>query len=215
MKFVSKHAGHSITVDGGATRPVLSREGVTTWIESAPVLQADFKVRTLTPTEIDAAKEQLLTVAPVGAMAFGAVPSLEAGLIGVEEGVAAGYGHLNYEGYDPYQGLGSYDTEDPTQCPPDRRAEVEDFLLNCPEFGQAFFRVDNWNLTPPWPTYSMDPDVKVSGMVNLAQAAGLLVPAINYEKAGPKRANLIAAYEEALVKEQAEQKINQGLSATV
>lgn len=214
MKFVSKHAGHTISIEGGSQRPVLNREGVTTFIESAPVLQADFKLRVLSAAEIDAAKEQIFAYSKDG-QAFGAVPSLESGLIGVEEGVAAGYGQLNYEGYDPYQGLSVYDTDDPTQCPPDRREEVEAFLLACPEFNVSYVRVDNWNLQPPWPTYSLDPDVKVDGMVKLAQASGFLVPAINYEKAGPRRANLIAAYEKALAAEQAEAVITEDLSATV
>lgn len=217
MKFVSRHGGHSISVDGGASRPVLSREGVTTWIESAPILQADFKVRVLTPTEIDAAKEQMFLHAKDGNNVFGAVPSSEPGLLGVEEGVAAGYGHLNYEGYDPYQGLGSFDTEDPLQCPPDRRHEVEQFLLSCNEFNQSFVRVDNWNLTPPWPTYPTG-DINaetIASLVRFAKAGGLLVPAINYEKSGPSRPELVAAFEAALAEEQKEAIITDGLSATV
>lgn len=214
MKFASRHAGHAITFNSGTTRAIVSPGGATSFIENGDFFNVKFEEARFSAAEIEAAKEQLFSGAKEG-NAFGSTPSRDEGLISVDEAVAAGYAHLNYDGYDVYQNLGSFDTEDPRVCPPQIKDEVEQFLLGHQEYGVVFVRVDNYNLTPPWPTYPLGPEVNIANVVRFAQAGGFLVEALTYEVNVGQRLELIEAYKVALAKEQAEAEEDAGLSARV
>lgn len=213
MKFVSRHTGHAITFNSGTTRAVVNTSGATSFIDNGDFLNLKFEQRTLSLAEIEAAKDQLFTGNKDG-QAFGSQPSRDEGLINIDEALAAGYADLNYEAYDVYQNLGVFDTEDPRTCPPHLKGEVEEFLLSNPEYGRAFVRVDNYNLTPPWPTYPRGV-CNVPDVVRFAQVGGMLVDALAYERAGEQRPELLAAYEAALELEQAKAQEDAGLSARV
>lgn len=221
MKFVSRYARHAITYNGGTRQVILSPSGVTEFIDRGDLLQVQFDLRTLTPYEIDAAKEQLFNAGQTPGVegqhhqAFGSMPSRDEGLINVEEGLAAGYADLNYQPYDVYQNLGSYDTAEPTQCPPEHREGIESFLLNHNEFGTSFVRVDNYNLAPPWPRYPMGDTVNVADVVRFAKVGGLVEQALAYERATVARPELVALLEEAFAQELEEEREKQALTARV
>lgn len=214
MKFASRHAGHALTFNSGTTRAIVTPSGATSFLDNGDFFNVKFEEARFDAAEIEAAKEQLFSGAKDG-NAFGSTPSRDEGLISVDEAVAAGYAHLNYDGYDVYQNLGSFDTNDPRQCPPPIREEVEQFLLGHAEFGVVFVRVDNYNLTPPWPTYPSGPEVNIEAIVRFAKAGGFLVPTITYEANSESRPALLEALKKALAEEQAQAEEDAGLSARV
>lgn len=221
MKFVSRYARHAITYNGGSKQAIQNPSGTTEFIDRGDFLQVQFDLRTLTPLEIDAAKEQLFNVGTTPGVegqhhqAFGSMPSRDEGLINVEEALAAGYADLNYEPYDVYQNLGSYDTAEPTQCPPEHREGIEAFLLGHNEFGTSFVRVDDYKLTPPWPRYPMGGAVDVESVVRFAVAGGFVENTLAYERATLAREELVTALEVALQEEIESEREKQALTARV
>lgn len=215
MKFASRHAGHALTFNSGTTSAIVTPSGATQFLDNGDFFNVKFEEARFDAAEIEAAKEQLFGAAPEGKNAFGSTPSRDEGLISVDEAVAAGYAHLNYDGYDVYQNLGSFNTEDPRQCPPAIREEVEQFMLGHAEYGVVFVRVDNFNLTPPWPTYPQGDVVNVEAVVRFAKAGGFLVETITYETNVGRRPALVEALKLALAEEQAVAEEDAGLSARV
>lgn len=214
MKFISKHGAHKITVNSGTSSPVVYKGGATEFRSNNDDFTAVFEVKTLTAREIESAKEQIFSNAKHG-QAFGSPPRAEGGLIDVAEAVEGGFGSMHYDGYDVYQSLSTFDTANPLQCPPEWREETEQFLLNCPEYGYAIVRVDNWNLQPPWPTYPEGPNPNIANVVKFAQAGGLLNEALAFEEAEYNRPELIQALKAALAAEVAASEEDAGLSAKV
>lgn len=214
MKFVSRHGNHKIGIIPQTQSPIVNPSGSTVFVPNQDGFEAVFEIKTLTATEIDAAKTQIFANATDG-QAFGSIPKTDSGLLDVQEGIAAGYNRLNYDGYDVYQNLSTFDTSDPLQCPQAQRELIEQYLLNCGEFGRSYVRVDNWNLQPPWPTYPMGDTVNVVHVVKFAQAGGMLNEALAYERAELQREDLIVGYEAALRAEQAVAEEDAGLTAKV
>lgn len=220
MKFVSRYAAPNITVESGTQRAIVSPSGATSFRDNQDAIEAKFTLKPLDVAEIEAAKAQLYVndvPGRNGNSAFGSMPLRDEGLISVEEGVAAGYSSLAYQAYDVYQNLSSFDTQDPTQCRPEHRETTETFLLGHYEFGRTYVRVDNWNLTPPWPTYPLgDVDDKTADAVAFfARKGGFLPAALIYERSELQRSNVLAALDAAQAEEMAERELQDGLSAKV
>lgn len=221
MKFVSRYAAPNITVESGTQRAITTPSGATVFRDNQDTIEAKFTLKPLDLAEIAAAKEQLYVndvPGRNGNSAFGSMPLRDEGLISVEEGVAAGYSSLAYQAYDVYQNLSSFDTEDPTQCRPENRETVEAFLLGHYEFGRTYVRVDNWNLTPPWPTYPMADELdekSAVGVAYFARKGGMLPESLAYERSEKRRANLLAALEAAEAEDKSERELHDGLSAKV
>lgn len=214
MKFVSKHANHSISIDGGTSKAVVHPSGVTEFISNGDVYEANFKPSILTLAEIDAAKEQFID-GPLGRFAFGSMPGVEEGNINIQDAMEEGYTTTAHESYDPYLHMALFDTANPAQCPPHRREEVEAFLLGHYELGRSYVRVDNYNLTPPWPTYPIEGDVDVEKFMRFVKAGGLAAVALQYEEAAANREELVEALRAQVTVELEQAQEDAGLSARV
>lgn len=214
MKFVSRYVAPVITVNSGTQRAIILEGGATQFRDNGDMFNVQFEILTLTAAEIDAAKKQLFAGALGEKPAFGSTPSRDEGILNVDEGAAMGYADLNYEGYDIYQNLSLYDTNDPRMCPPQKRAEVEEFLLGHYEFGHSYVRVDNYDLTPPWPTYPKGV-CAYADVARFAQVGGLLNEALAYEQASEQRPELLELYAEMLKVEVAKSEEDAALSARV
>lgn len=197
MKFVSVHPGYKNTVQSGTQRAVTHPSGVTEFYPNDDSFTAEFKVKTLSIREITAATEQLLG-GPQGRFVFGSHPSRDEGNISPEAAIEMGYTGTAHDGFDPYQQLSTFDTADPMQCPERWREQTEEYLCNHYERERAYVRVDDYNLTPPWPTYPVAGKVDVEALVRFASAGGLLEAALEFELGQSQRAPLVAALEKAV-----------------
>lgn len=217
MRFIGVHPGYSMTFNGGTRRAITHPSGTTEFIDNGDFFSIDFKPGAghLTTQEIETAK-QLLYAGPQGRFVFGSHPSSEEGNINVLDARVEGYAQTAHQGYDPYQQLSYYDTKDPKMCPPEKRDEIEAFLLNHHEASRAYVRVDLAVLTPPWPSYPEEgATYDAKKVAAFAAAGGMLDIALSYEEATTERPDLIAAY--AVAKEAAEKRAAEeaGLSARV
>lgn len=212
MKFVAKST-YTLGIKDATRRPEVSQSGVTTYVEVEPKLKATFIHRTLSHGEIEAAKAQILNNG--GPYAFGSVPGRDEGNINIQDAAQEGYASTAHTGYDVYQNLACFDTNDPQQCPPEARAEVEQFLLNHYDHGNVFVRVDDWNLTPPWPTYPVSGLVNVEAVVEHARQAGSLADAIAFESSSAGRPELLVALQKADYEASVEREADAALSAQV
>lgn len=216
MKFVSTSAHYRMSISGGGQRAITHGSGITEFIpnsEDPPVI-AQFEVKTLSSAEITAAQEQLLG-GPLGRHVFGSVPGRDEGNINILDAMDEGYASTAHDGFEPWQNLSTFDTANPQQCKPQHREEVEAYLLNHYELGRAYVRVDNYNLSLPWPTYPVKGAVDTDSIVKFAKVGGLLETALVYEENTAARPELIEALREALVVAQAEAEEQAGLSARV
>lgn len=214
MKFVSVHPGYKITVQSGTQRAVTHPSGVTEFYPNDDAFTAEFKVQALSVREITAATEQLLG-GPRGRYVFGSHPSRDEGNISPEAAIEMGYTGTAHDGYDPYQQLSSFDTRDEAQCPERWREQTEEFLVNHYERERAYVRVDDYNLTPPWPTFPVAGKVEVAPLVRFAGQAGLLEAALEFELGQSNRAPLVAALETAIAELHAKQEEEAALTARV
>lgn len=213
MKFVSKFSPYTLGVIQGTQRAEVMSNGVTRYVENTPAFKARFTLKTLNHVEIEAARAQILNNG--GPYAFGSIPGRDEGNINIDDAREEGYSSTAHAGYDAYQCLTTFDTEDPAQCPEVFREDVEQFMLSHYELGQAFVRVDDYNLSPPWPTYPTGSEVNVEGVVKFAVMGGFLHAALIYERSTLGRSDLIAGYEEAQAAEQLAKAEEAGLTATV
>lgn len=213
MKFVSRHANYKIQVVADTTRAEILQGGSTRYVPDNRGFDAQFVVRTLSVREIEAAKNQFLQ--KLGPDAFGSTPVPMAGNMNVADAVDLGYSSTAHTSYDVYQSLSSFDSADPAQCPPELREFTEQFLSEHYENGFAFCRVDNYNITPPWPTYPVEGPVNVEAVVRFAKAGGLVSEALIFESEGPQRADLMEALNKASHDEAAERDQEAGLTARV
>lgn len=214
MKFVSVHPGYKITVASGTQRAITHPSGATEFISNDDSFTAEFRVQTLSIREITAATEQLLG-GPQGRFVFGSHPSRDEGNIHPDSAIEMGYAGTAHDGFDPYQQLSTFDTADEKQCPERWRELTEEFLANHYERERAYVRVDDYNLTPPWPTYPQAGKVDVEALVRFASAGGLLEAALEYELGQAKRAPLVTALEKALATLTAKQEEEAALTARV
>lgn len=214
MKLVSPHSNYNINVRPGTQRAVTHPSGVTEFMPNGDLFSCQFVMRTLTTKEITAAQEQLLG-GPLGRFAFGSIPGRDEGNINILDAMDLGYASTAHEGYEPWQNLSTFDTADPTMCPAQDRDEVEAYLLASNEYGRAYVRVDNYNLTPPWPTYPVTGAVDIDSIVKFASVGGLLEAALTFEETASNRDELIEALRAALVVAKAEADEQAGLTARV
>lgn len=213
MKFVSKHPQYVLTIIDATEKAVVLTGGQTRYERDNPGFSANFTVRTLSEAEIKAASDQFYM--GIGPDAFGSVPGRDAGNINIQDAAEEGYSSTAHEGFDVYQRLSTFDTSDPTQCPPQLRDEVEAFMVDHYEVGLAFCRVDDYNLTPPWPTYPTGDNPNVEGVVQFAKLGGFVNAAIVYERATRNHPNLVALLEEAQEEERVAAQQEAGLTAVV
>jgi hypothetical protein len=214
MKFVSTSGGYVININPGTQRAITHPSGVTEFMPNGDLFSAHFKLQTLSMAEITAAQEQFLG-GPLGRFAFGSVPAREEGTINILDAMDEGYTSTAHDGYEPWQNLSTFDTKDPRQCPPELREEVEAYLLASNEYGRAYVRVDNYNLTPPWPTYPVTGVVDIDSIVKFAKVGGLLDAAIVYEENSGNREDLLEALNAARGVARAEAEEQAGLTARV
>lgn len=213
MKFVSRHPNYNLTILDQTQKAEVSPGGATRYVPNDPGFTASFDVRTLSIAEITAAKDQILING--GRYAFGSIPGSDEGNINIQDAADLGYSSTAHTGYDVYQNLSLFDTSDPSQCPPDLRELVEDFMLNHYELGFAFVRVDDYNLTPPWPTYPTKGDVNVEAVVAFAVQGGLVSAALSFEEATGQRPDMLVALQLAADAEQVKRDEEAGLTARV
>jgi hypothetical protein len=121
--------------------------------------------------------------------------------------------YINLDGspYDPVPHASSYDTA--TIDNPALRKEVEEYLLNHPDFGRPgeFILVEKPKLEAPWPNYD---ELQIHGQRsaahvakrNIETAATTGVPIehlIAFERDSQNRGGVIAVYEQALAEQNA------------
>lgn len=212
MKFVAK-AQYTLGIKQAVMRPEVSQNGVTSYRAVEPAVKAVFTQRTLSHSEIEAAKAQILNNG--GPYAFGSIPGRDEGNINVQDAAQEGYASTAHTGYDAYQSLTTFDTADPRQCSPENRAEVEEFMLGHYDCGNLYVRVDDYNLTPPWPTYPVQGEVNIEALINFAKAGGLIDVAYAFEQAVAQREDVLAALEEAAGELAAQREEEAGLTARV
>jgi hypothetical protein len=213
MKFVSRHPQGVVTIIDATEKAEVLQGGQTRYVPDQREFAAQFVVRTLSEAEIKAAQDQFYM--GLGPDAFGSVPGRDAGNINIQDAAEEGYASTAHEGFDIYQRLSTFDTEDPTQCPPQYREAAEEILSNHYANGFDWCRVDNYNLSPPWPTYPTGDNPNVEGVVQFAKLGGFVNAAIVYERATRNHPNLIALLEEAQEEERVAQAQEAGLTATV
>jgi hypothetical protein len=202
-----------MTVVSDSQRAEVDSQGVTRYVQSDPGFLAQWEVKTLSDADITAAKEQILMRG--GRYAFGSIPGSDEGNINIQDAVDLGYSSTAHDSFDVYQRLSLFDTEDPAQCPPQYREMTEEFLCGHYELGLDYVRVDNYNLTPPWPTYPIEGDVDVKKLVEFAVTGGLVGPALAFEMASAKRQDLIEALTVIANADLARKQEDAALSATV
>lgn len=213
MKFVSRHPSYVLTILDATQKAETTPSGVTRYVPGEPGYEAKWMQRTLSVAEIEAAKGQILTNG--GRYAFGSSPGRDEGNINIQDAADLGYSSTAHTGYDVYQNLSTFDTNDPMQCPPDLKDMVEEFLMEHYELGYAYVRVDDYNLTPPWPTYPAKGDVNVDAVVAFAKQGGLVSAALSYEEAVSQRPDLLAGLQAAADEEQLRRDEEAGLTARV
>jgi hypothetical protein len=212
VKFVAK-ADYTLGIKDAVKRPEVHPNGTTIYIDVEPKLKAIFVHRTLSHVEIEAAKAQILNNG--GPYAFGSVPGRDEGNINVQDAMLEGYTSTAHTGYDVYQNLTVFDTADPGMCPPAERTLVEQFMLSHYDLGNLYVRVDDYNLVPPWPTYPVEGDVNVEGVVAYARAGGFAQATLDFEINSANRGELVEALELAVAEEAKERADKEALSAKV
>lgn len=215
MKFVSVHPGYRITVSSGTQRAVVHPSGVTEFMPNDDTFTAEFKLKTLSVAEIAAATEQLLS-GPQGRFAFGSTPGRDEGNINILDAMDEGYTSTAHDGYDPYQNLSTFDTKDEAQCPAKWREPTEAYLLGHYEKERAYVRVDDYNITPPWPTYPQSGKVNSADLLRFAKAGGFLEVALEFELSqDDQRDGLISDLRAAVEEKRAAEEQEAALSAKV
>jgi hypothetical protein len=143
------------------------------------------------------------------------MPGVEEGNINVQDALEEGYTTTAHEAYDPYLNMALFDSNNPAQCPPERKEAVEAFLLGHYELGRSFVRVDNYNLTPPWPTYPVEGDVDVEKFMRFVKAGGFAAAALQYEEEASNRPEIVEALRAQVTAELVQAEEDAGLSAKV
>lgn len=194
MKFISRYGKFAFNADPGTQRWVTDASGNSRQVNNNDGLWLQFLPGGLSLEEQQAALEQFTRINP--SHPFGASPKMHDDVISAQEALAEGEAHNAHEGYMPYQGLGRFDTEDKTQCPPAQREAAEAALLGASEFGVDLIRIDNYNLTPPWPTYPTAATAKVEGIISFAKQGGYdFREILRYEKGTLARKGVVEALE--------------------
>ncbi len=212
MKFIAK-CDYTLGIKKPVMKPEVSQNGVTSYRVEVPAVRAVFEQRTLSHAEIESARAQILNNG--GPYAFGSIPGRDEGNINVQDAMQEGYTSTAHQGYDVYQNLKTFDTADPRQCRPEDREEVEQFMLNHYDLGNMFVRVDDYALTPPWPTYPVDGPVNVEALLNFAKAGGLVDVVLTFEAAASQREEVLDAFEVASKELAAQREEEAGLTARV
>lgn len=197
MKFISKYAKFGFNASPGTQKWVTDSSGNSRQVDNNDGIYLQFAPGGLTLDEQQAALEQLTRVNALHP--FGATPKMNDDVISAQEALAEGEAHNAHDGFSPYQRLGRFDTEDPTQCPARIKDAAEAALLAANEFGHDLFRIDNYNLVPPWPTYPEAANAKLEGVLAYAKQGGLdFRQILRYEKATTARKAWITAFEKEI-----------------
>lgn len=197
MRFVSLYAKFGFNVRGATQQWVQDSSGASRQISVDSGLYLQFKPGSLTPEEQITATEIFTRKNPLHP--WGAAPKMFDDVISAQEALAEGEAHNAHDGFLPWQRIGVFDTEDRTQCPPQFQQEAEQALLNSQEFGIDLFRIDNYNLVAPWPSYPTAATAKVEAIIGFAKQGGIdFKQILRYEKATTARTGLMAALQAEL-----------------
>lgn len=211
MRFVSKYARFGFNVRGGSMRWVRDSSGNERQISNGDDIYLTFKPGLLRAEEHETAVELFTNVNPLHP--FGASPKMHDDVISAQEALAEGEAHNAHDGFMPFQRIGVFDTDDPQQCPGAWKEAAEEGLLKASEFGVDLFRIDNYGLKAPWPSYPTEANASAAGIINFAKQAGFdLEKVLRYEQATTQRKGLTAALETAIAEQQAERSEEQALA---
>lgn len=183
MLFVAKFAKYRHLISGGSVRWVRDREGHERQVDNGDIFWAEFTLGGLELYDRDLAVQEFRRLN--SNEAFGAEPQMIDGTIDATEAATDGDAYNQHEGYQAYQRLSRFDTEDGRICPARWKDAAEECLLASSDFGRDFIRLDLLTLVAPWATYDeMDPAM----IVPFALAGGFdLDHVVRYEKATKKR----------------------------
>lgn len=200
MRFISKYAKFGFNVRAEGQRWVKDSSGAERQLGLGDGLYLQFKPGLLTYEEREAAVEIFTRNNPEHP--WGAAPKMHDDVISAQEALAEGEAHNAHDGFLPWQRIGLFDTDDPSMCPPAHKLEAEEALLNSMELGIDLFRVDNYNLVAPWPTYPEAATAKVESIIGFAVQGGYdFHQILRYEKATTNRKGLVEALEQKIAEQ--------------
>lgn len=211
MKFVSRYANFGFNVEPSSQRWVTDASGNSRQVDNNDGIFLQFKPRGLSYDEQQAAVEIFTKRNPQHP--FGASPKMTEDVISAQEALAEGEAHNAHDGFLPFQRIGVFDTEDPSQCQAKWQERAEEALISSMEFGIDLFRIDDYNLIAPWPTYPTAENAKVEGILTFINQGGYHpADVLRYEKATTKRKALMVALETAIAERDAAQVEDQQLA---
>lgn len=188
MLFVAKYAKYRLLVQGGSMRWVRDPSGAERQVDNGDSFWADFQLGGLDLHDRDLAVQEFTRLNPQGA--FGAEPIMVDGSIDATEAAMDGNSSNVHEGYQVWQRLSRFDTEDGRMCPARWREAAEERLQSSEhgDFGRDYIRLDILTLVAPWPTYD---EMDAAEVVPFAVAGGYdLEHVLRYEKAMQKRSEV-------------------------
>ncbi len=200
MLFVSRYAAYRIVVSPGSYRWTKNASGLERQVDNDDHFIADFKVGGLTPHQQDLTVQEFRRINPQGA--FGAEPITIDGTINQFDAASEGETSNAHEGYQVWQRISRFDTEDGRMCPLRWKDHAEKAIQESSDFGRDVICLDHLELVLPWPSYAeMEP-----GEVARYALAGRypIDPILRYEKATENREIVVKGLVAARARQEAE-----------
>jgi hypothetical protein len=200
MLFVSKYAAYRHVISPGTMRWVRDPSGAERQVDNGDFFWAEFKLGGLLPHQQDLALQEFRKISPINPL--GAEPMMVEGAISMLDAAEEGETSNVHEGFNPYQRLSRYDTEDGRMCPQRWKESAEETLLASTDFGRDFLRIDLAELTIPWASYDTMPPADIP---MFALAGGFDIDyVIRYEAANQARLEVGKALRAAQKQQQAD-----------